>query len=323
MAGTYARLRQQRRRARGSPPSSGCPAPCALRRYAVGAPLVDGPVLVGGLGDAPVGGPRAWPARAPRASRSSTTVPERPGASRRRRRPHRRPRARPTSSRCGRCVAPGAASALGPSGRVVVVGPRPRRRRQPARRPRPAGPRGHHPLGRQGAAGRGDRQPRPRRRRRGGQRRRRPAVPALRPLGLRRRPGGPGRRRRAQRSPRTGDRPLAGKVAVVTGAARGHRRRDRRRARPRRGHRGLRRHPGGGGGAGPDAPTRSAAPRCSSTSPPPTPGERILDHASTPPRRASTSSCTTPASPATSCSPTWTSRAGPRCSTSTSARSCG
>ncbi|HEV7173521.1 3-oxoacyl-ACP reductase [Pedococcus sp.] len=33
----------------------GLPRPAQLRRYAVGAPLVDGPVLVGGLGEAPVG----------------------------------------------------------------------------------------------------------------------------------------------------------------------------------------------------------------------------------------------------------------------------
>ena len=33
----------------------GLPRPAQLRRYAVGAPLIDGPVLVGGLGDAPVG----------------------------------------------------------------------------------------------------------------------------------------------------------------------------------------------------------------------------------------------------------------------------
>ena len=33
----------------------GLPRPAQLRRYAVGAPLVDGPVLVGGLGESPVG----------------------------------------------------------------------------------------------------------------------------------------------------------------------------------------------------------------------------------------------------------------------------
>ena len=32
----------------------GLPRPVRLRRYAVGEPLIDGPVLVGGLGDAPV-----------------------------------------------------------------------------------------------------------------------------------------------------------------------------------------------------------------------------------------------------------------------------
>ena len=113
---------------------------------------------------------------------------------------------------------------LAPSGRVVVVRrlDRDRRHRPDAAR-RPAGPGGHHPVGRQGAARRRHGQPRPRRRGRGGQRRRGAAVPALRPLGLRRRPGRPRRRRLGGPQPRrpTGHRPLDGKVAVVTGAARG------------------------------------------------------------------------------------------------------
>ena len=66
---------------------------------------------------------------------------------------------------------------------------------------------------------------------------------------------------------------------------------------------------------------RSAAPRCSSTSPPPTRGERD-PRARASATAASTSSCTTPGSPATSCWPTRTPTAGTRSSTSTSRRSC-
>jgi 3-oxoacyl-[acyl-carrier protein] reductase len=54
MAGTYAGIVNSAvgRRLAGQ---LGLPRPAELRRYAVGAPLIDGPVLVGGLADAPIG----------------------------------------------------------------------------------------------------------------------------------------------------------------------------------------------------------------------------------------------------------------------------
>ena len=96
------------------------------------------------------------------------------------------------------------------------------------------------------------------------------AVLPVRPVGLRRRAAAAARRRRRAGARRTGTSPLAGKTALVTGAARGHRRGDRRACSPatartsspptcRRPARRWRR-----------SPTGSAAPRCSSTSRRPT-----------------------------------------------------
>lgn len=53
MAGTYAGIVNSRVGTRLAA-QLGLPRPARLRRYAVGAPLIDGPVLVGGLGAAPV-----------------------------------------------------------------------------------------------------------------------------------------------------------------------------------------------------------------------------------------------------------------------------
>lgn len=53
MAGTYAGIVNSRLGTRLAA-QLGLPRPARLRRYAVGAPLIDGPVLVGGLGAAPV-----------------------------------------------------------------------------------------------------------------------------------------------------------------------------------------------------------------------------------------------------------------------------
>ena len=138
--------------------------------------------------------------------------------------------------------------------RVVVVGRDPAEAdlARPARRP--AGARGHHPLGGQGAAGRGHRQPRARRRRLRGRGRgtvafllsARSAYVDAQVFRV-----GAGRRGGCT----DWDRPLDGKVAVVTGAARGigaeiaatlardgATRRLRRRARRRR-RPGVRRQP--------------------------------------------------------------------------------
>ena len=84
----------------------------------------------------------------------------------------------------------------------------------------PACARGRHPLGRQGAARRRDRQPRARRRRLRGRGAGHRRVPALGAVGVRRRARSSGSAR-ARPRPGPDDRPLVGKVAVVTGAARG------------------------------------------------------------------------------------------------------
>ena len=53
MAGTYAGIVNSAVGAKLAA-QLGLPRPAKLRRYAVGAPLIEGPVLVGGLGEAPV-----------------------------------------------------------------------------------------------------------------------------------------------------------------------------------------------------------------------------------------------------------------------------
>ena len=102
-----------------------------------------------------------------------------------------------------------------------------------------------------------------------------PALPALGPLGVRRRPGDrdldAARRCRSSSSRPTGTSPLAGRIAAVTGAARGIGAVDRRDHGPRRRPRRLRRRPRRRRG-----PDRGREPgrrrrRSSSTSPPTTP----------------------------------------------------
>ena len=145
-------------------------------------------------------------------------------------------------------------------------------------------------------------------------RRDRPGVDAaVHPVGqvrLRRRPGVPGRRCRLD-APADWDKPLDGKVAVVTGAARGIGAtiaevfaRDGARSSPSTGD------PGRPPTPWPRPPTRSAAPRWRSTSPPTTPSRQITEHVPSTMTARSTSWSTTPASPATSCWPIWTRPAG-------------
>ena len=114
---------------------------------------------------------------------------------------------------------------LAPSGRVVTVSRAAARRRRARGRRRPAGRRRAAALAGQGAARRRHRQ---RRRRwptacRATRRRiaRRAAVLPLRPLRVRRRPAAHRRLRGRHAARPTGTQPLAGQVAVVTGAARG------------------------------------------------------------------------------------------------------
>ena len=112
---------------------------------------------------------------------------------------------------------------LARNGRVVVLGTPPARGRLGPRRDRPARAGGLHPLARQGdRRPRRDRAARLRRAGRRGAARLDPALPALAPLGLRLRPGGADRRRASRPLPELDwEQPLAGKVALVTGASRG------------------------------------------------------------------------------------------------------
>ena len=239
-----------------------------------------------------------------------------------RRRPDRGTRSRRTSRPC----VPSwrrPSRACGSSGRVVIVGPQPRRRQRFRAGCGSARARGHHPVDRQGAAGRGDRQPRPRRRRGRRQRRRRrcgSCCPAARHTSTVRSSGSV--RGRAHGTSRLG-------AAAGRQGRRGHRRGPRHRCR---------RSPTSWRATAPpwscvDIPAAgdslAADRQPGRRHRPPARRHRGRRRAADPrPRRpaataASTSSCTTPASPATSCSPTWTRRAGRRCSTSTSGRSCG
>ena len=116
----------------------GLPRPARLRRYAVGAPLVDGPVLVGGHGDAPLAartrgllaaeGVEAIEAMDAEAPRSVAGVVADLSAVE-----------SPADLESLRALVAPALRSLAPSGRVVVLGRRPRTRAAPLR-PRLAGP---------------------------------------------------------------------------------------------------------------------------------------------------------------------------------------
>ena len=216
----------------------GLPQPARLRRFEPGAPLLHGPALLG-----PGGGRLAEPAarmlRDARLSSSGRATPTGTGRS--------------SSTPPGSTAAPTCASCYAFFHRRIVAALGSERAGDRARlrpRRRPARARGLRAVGsaRRSAAAR------PRSSctsRPGGRGRHRvdAAVPALGPLGVRLRPGdrvGAA----APAGPADWERPLAGKVAVVTGAARGigaaiaevlardgAARRLRRRARPGRGAR--------------------------------------------------------------------------------------
>ena len=130
-----------------------------------------------------------------------------------------------TSSSSSRSSSPRCCAASRRCPRVVVLGTPPESTNSARGARRAARPRGLHPLARQGGR---PRRHRPARVRRPGRRRRArldAGVPALPQVGLRLGPGRPDRRARRDRrrrgGRRTGPRPLAGKVALVTGASRG------------------------------------------------------------------------------------------------------
>ena len=314
MADATTALRRPLRRQTPVAQRSGCRGPPTLRRLQPSAhPLLDGPVArrVG----------RRRPARrAGRAAlleaQASTSPTSRPRATARRRRrstpPVRATLDRPRR-RCSELVAPAlqaaAARAAGCSARAGAAGADGDPEAAAAAQALDGLIRS---IGKELRAGATANLSCVRRRRRAGGRRLDAAVLPVRPLGLRRRAGRPGRRAGRRRSPSRAD------WATPAGrpGRRGHRRRPRHRrghrrhAGPRRRHRRLRRHPGRRARRWPASPTGSAAPRCSSTSPRPTPRQRLARRTCASGTAASTSSCTTPASPATSCSPTWTPTAG-------------
>ena len=184
-----------------------------------GAPVVSGAVLSG-----------AAPGRPARqAARQALPRPDRaPNAPAPRARPRRwssTPPGSPTRPSWSSCSASSTPPSAGSQrcGRVVVLGTPPAEagstRAATAQRALEGFTRS---LGKE-IGGRGvDRAARLRLRRRRGPARLDPALPALAPLGLRLRPGGPGRRRRSPPTPEIDwERPLDGKVALVTGASRG------------------------------------------------------------------------------------------------------
>ena len=269
----------------------GLPQPVSLDRYKEGAPVVAGPVLSGAA-------PGGRLEQVPAAASSTRSRPNGPGPRARRRRWSSTPPGSPTrpswsscsASSTRRSAACSAAAASSSSAR---------------RRPRPAPPAPTPPSGRWRASP--ARSPR-RSAARGSPRswstsRRAPRTSSTRPCAScsrRARPTSPARSSAsATASPPSPEidweRPLAGKVALVTGASRGigarsprpwpataPGRRPRRppgRRRPARGHRRA-----------------STARRSASTSPPRTPRS---GSPRTSPRAASTSSSTTPASPET------------------------
>ena len=273
-----ARLRQTS----PGPAARAAPVP-VLRRYSPGQPLLDGPALV--WRGRPPAGRRARARAAERASRSHDDPTPR----------QRSPRssstltgvrdARPTSPAAREVLAP-AVRRLGPSGRVVVLG-RARRRDAGAAAPPQALDGLVRSVGKEVRAGATANLLVVRRRRRAA------STSTLR-FFLSARSAfvdgqvvsavGPAQARSAGRP--TGQRPLAGRVAVVTGAARGIGAAIADDARPRRRHRHRRRRPGGRRGAGAAWPTASAAPRCSSTSPPTDAGRAAARARRAAPRRA-------------------------------------
>ena len=102
-----------------------------------------------------------------------------------------------------------------------------------------------------------------------------------------------------------------------------HRRRDRRRARARRRHRRLRRRPGGRGRRWPGRANEVGGTALQVDVTAADAGQRILDHATTPPRRARHRRAQRRHHPRQAARQHRRATAGPRCSTSTSARSCG
>ena len=196
--------------------------------------------------------------------------------------------------------------------RLVVLGTPPEQvERRRARRPARA--RGLHPQPRQGDRPRRHRPARVRRRGRRGRGRLDAGLPALPQVGVRLRPGRPHRRHRHHRGRRGRrlDPPAGGQGRARHRRQPRHRRADRPGAAPRRRHRGRRRRAAGRQRpAGPDEGARRR---------PPGPrhhrartrrsGSRTTSRRST---AAWTSSCTTPASPATRSWRTWPRTAGTR-----------
>ena len=276
----YTAFVSRRRRQEARRPGSGCPSRCALRRYEPGRPLVDGPVLVGGHGDTP----------ALAALRDGLTEPGRDAG---RRRCPRRERLggvvvdltaapEPADLEALRATSAPALKRLGRAGGSSSSGATPRRPAPPRSAPTRRALEGIARSVGQGAAGRArpptscssPTAPRP------------AALGTVRFLlsgafGLRRRPG-----RSASAAARPSTRRLAtarsaGKVAVVTGAARGIGAaiagvlaRDGATVV-------VRRRPVGRRRAWPRSRTGSVAPRCRLDVTAPDAGRRILDHART------------------------------------------
>ena len=217
--------------------------PARLERYEPGQPVISGPVLLGAAA-----GSRLAPGLAKRPGLGRRRGADRDGRRAAQCGGRRRPRGGDLEPRRGHrassvsrrwCSTPAGSSPATSSseawtflhptirrvracGRVIVLGTPPEDCRDPAAGDRPAGARGPRALDRQGGqAGRH----RPAAVRAPGRRGRARVDAALLPLtevGVRLRPGGADRRRRAALpEPLDWERPLAGKIALVTGAARG------------------------------------------------------------------------------------------------------